>query len=808
MKKFRLFCLLALSFMGIGNAMAQYKVEATQYPSSTYTTKGYEFTLTEIAAALETDTAEISALYQASYGILGSNDGFFTLETSDGTSNYNCDPAPGFWLTAEGGLQNWGEAGTVWFTTLNIDTENDKLTIYVGQFPDALAVGDECNATFGLNVNGNKVTFDVKLTIVEKPETGVETHLSLLNILGTVEYDLTEEPRNNYNYNRITIDISKALEALGYADENAVAETLTDYLYMAWYDNENECKLDQLESKWTANSGFWTGTFYDENTGEETGELIENASWKIYIEAFDLNVAEKTLSANVGQQPNALKHGDKFWLPMYLINGTNAYIIQVNINIESETPPEEELPFAEKTKVGGEEVNLTSWPLGGYGNIAWSPDLEAIEALFKEGHSTLTLYSLADGDLSNNRTANADGYWYNADGEIVVFGSGQYIYIQPNGNKENFQILYIGQNPGSCNIGDKWTTYLYIVADNEYYEIKLNLSIIEKPLIDLSELEMVADETYEYQIIPSGEYGDGRGEMSTGINLPNLAEQLGVGSYTFLGEKYNEETETAYLTDEYNCDPHPAFWMKGNYVYDWGNANSYGIYFNSSVPSFTFIQLPNTCAVGDNFCSTFYLVNYDTNQYVRYTIYIEYVEEVVDYETVGAETVTLPLWDAENEDYIETPFDLTACYEALGCDQETFAEMGEWKVVNEKGKVTAEGYEDEMYGFWFDANGWPTDDEEQMTFSAEYLGADMSDCGEGCFRTSAFVEGTYTCRLVAQFDGKRYYFNITVTPDADAIDSVVADSKAVGTIYDVTGRTVNQPSKGLYIVNGKKVLIK
>lgn len=43
--------------------------------------------------------------------------------------------------------------------------------------------------------------------------------------------------------------------------------------------------------------------------------------------------------------------------------------------------------------------------------------------------------------------------------------------------------------------------------------------------------------------------------------------------------------------------------------------------------------------------------------------------------------------------------------------------------------------------------------------------------------------------------------------DADGIKSLTpALSKGEGTVYDLSGRRVQKPTKGLYIVNGKKIL--
>ena len=45
-------------------------------------------------------------------------------------------------------------------------------------------------------------------------------------------------------------------------------------------------------------------------------------------------------------------------------------------------------------------------------------------------------------------------------------------------------------------------------------------------------------------------------------------------------------------------------------------------------------------------------------------------------------------------------------------------------------------------------------------------------------------------------------------PGTTGIEKVKAENGNVKTIYDLQGRKVDTPSKGLYIINGKKVLVK
>ena len=51
-------------------------------------------------------------------------------------------------------------------------------------------------------------------------------------------------------------------------------------------------------------------------------------------------------------------------------------------------------------------------------------------------------------------------------------------------------------------------------------------------------------------------------------------------------------------------------------------------------------------------------------------------------------------------------------------------------------------------------------------------------------------------------------FKVTVNALETGIEEVKGENGKVKTIYDLQGRKVNTSSKGLYIINGKKVLVK
>jgi hypothetical protein len=54
-----------------------------------------------------------------------------------------------------------------------------------------------------------------------------------------------------------------------------------------------------------------------------------------------------------------------------------------------------------------------------------------------------------------------------------------------------------------------------------------------------------------------------------------------------------------------------------------------------------------------------------------------------------------------------------------------------------------------------------------------------------------------------------FFFGGQVVTGIDEIKAAFAkDGKTNGLIFDLSGRIVNNPTKGIYIINGKKVLIK
>ena len=77
--------------------------------------------------------------------------------------------------------------------------------------------------------------------------------------------------------------------------------------------------------------------------------------------------------------------------------------------------------------------------------------------------------------------------------------------------------------------------------------------------------------------------------------------------------------------------------------------------------------------------------------------------------------------------------------------------------------------------------------------------------------TGWIVEGLAKTDIAMDYNGKRWIFHCTIG-DKETIETGIetVNVKAEGKkeVFDLTGRCVAAPVKGLYIVNGKKVMMK
>ena len=176
--------------------------------------------------------------------------------------------------------------------------------------------------------------------------------------------------------------------------------------------------------------------------------------------------------------------------------------------------------------------------------------------------------------------------------------------------------------------------------------------------------------------------------------------------------------------------------------------------------------------------------------------------------TAGTEAIVLPVPNSKDTQATAT-IDMTACVEALGVeDFKAFLNGETMKVQEAEGLSNAE-YSAINQGAIFNENGI-SDEEGTICFEV----ADDSDNNQANFTIYNFGDKGFdpgqsvSTRICFVYKGWFYIYDVKFVGENDYEAALgihdVTTQKANGYIYDLSGRRVKNPTKGIYIINGKK----
>lgn len=834
--------LVAMMFATSVSAQTTFSGSADVYPSdSKYDGKTITFSLSDIATALGTDTAtfvkdldywkqnwNVDSLDVKSIIYNVPND---TVKSDD----YTQGEAGGFWMDSVSVTTNWGNH-SVWYNEVAWNANENAFEVFVGQYPQANHAGDSYSTTLLIEYNNQTVNLNIAINFVERAKLDKEpvNQLSKLTIVGSAEDTITQYPRTNYNSDNFTIDVSGLAEKLG-IEPDMITEYLDTMLFAKTYDSTNETINDSLSAQFTAtpNPGFWFIKTFDETTGEEGSEVVQGAYsasndiFYIASIAYAKTDTSETISGALGQYPEVNKAGTIRYGYFYIVYGDKAYQIKVTLNVIEEPAK----PYKEMEKVGEENHDYTlDHDFNSYTIETITLNLDSIAGLLGTDQANLSLQFLAgENNLSSTSTANNGGSWLDENGYVVSWGSSARIYFEPT-SSTSFANLTIGTyQPGWGSVLKDTTTYsgsCFIVGNNKYYQI--NASFIRKGeevdpnAMTVAKCEVVGTFNYEYQIVPNANYQDyAYQDTIIDADINKIKDLLGTSTFDFYGEGYPDSLGNTVYTKTYSCTPYPGFYMAldtldaqqhSSVVSVWGASkdskviNTYGICYADG--KFEFYQYPSSsCAViGNYYTDNFYLVSLSTGKKIKYTITVRYVEELTKHTTAGSESLTAASRESEGAEYGKTTaVDLTPMYTALGCTEEEFQNAGSWVAPNQNGTYTSDNY-DAAEGFYFDASGKTVDD------GSEVMHVGINEDGElySWVINNDDLDKTYTVTFAALYNDQMYYYTVTVnkTGTPTAINGIATDVENSGNIYDLAGRKISKPTKGIYIQNGKKYLVK
>ena len=801
-------------FTGL-SAQAQFNATLEQYARSSYETDAINFSLTEVATQLGTDTTSLMNAVR-SWTSEGSSDAsMFFFQEADGnfSNNYTQGGKGGFWIQADGMVGEW--PNVAYYNTLTWDSENDLFAINIGQFPDALAEGATFNPQFKLVLGEKEATFNITYVVKPIPEVAEPTTLveKELNVVGETTLEIKQFPRSGTNGTNYEFEINDLIEKLGMPSAELLELVLPKIIYSPERDPAIGGKLDTLTHKSTASApGWWLAKQTEDEHGIISDEVLAapyNSQGEVYYtEQFKFK--DNVLSFVLGQHGNALKPGDSYYNNVYIIYNDKAYRIRIQLTIEE--PEYSGLDDMTKT---GETIIEKEQGIDddyNYEFVSFSLDTNAIAEELGCETNQLSLQVLdANNNLTSSSTANNGGYWMTADGIACPWGSSAVVFVEP-ATTGDLKTLNMGHYPGNLKPGDEVHFNMYIVNEGKYHSLDITYRVKEKESEDQSGYKIMASRSAVVQVIADASNYLVSGNQTTYTLTPDAVNELiGTSSpslYCELADTITAATGEKYAPyTKYLCTPAPGVWLgKEGQGHTWtGNAEApVGICYDLSNGQFTIYQAPGVNPVGSSYKTNLYLVNEDTKEMVQIKFTIQFVSELVNYEIVGEESISLPI----NLDLDETsvPFDPSKAAAAFEIPVEELMSGYTLRGKAESG-LFGEGFNPIENGLSFNPNHGGYDENGMIHIICEakdggYAITTISDqeLEEG-YRMDA--------EMCFQIDQKRYIYHITFMDEAiyTGINNISTIANK-GKIYDLSGRMVMNPNKGIYVQNGKKYVVK
>lgn len=290
---------------------------------------------------------------------------------------------------------------------------------------------------------------------------------------------------------------------------------------------------------------------------------------------------------------------------------------------------------------------------------------------------------------------------------------------------------------------------------------------------------------------------------SFAIDVAEVADLLGCSSI--------DEAAVVSLDSENQALPQTGnngYWFNAEgQVCNWGDEAAWFIEYHED-SAWALGNMPNTAPVTGE-CNIGFAYNENVVLY-NVTVTLEALDygEVKVVKEIGLEYSNKPLADYATA---ALPFNAEEVKEALGCDVLTLEMVIS---MDEDGEIMGQtanagywyGYEGQVTG-WGASAAWFIEVDDPGNINGFVVG-NFPDC----------EEAEATCNIGFLYDSKIVLFNVSVTinPDAEygastGIESLVNDNTELK-VYNLQGVRINVKDltslKGIYIVNGKKMVLK
>lgn len=840
----------ALFVLGTMSSWAQtaFSGSATIKYNEGYATEQVTFKLTEMAAAFGTDTTTLIPELEKFLNKDATTSITYQLVYNGGQSTYNgitdatANGGGGFWMTQDGDCSAYPG---IWFTELNYNVANDAFIFNCGHMPGELSEGGTCKANFAMNYNGKYINFEISLEVL--PEVVItpteDMKYSSLNIVKTINHIVSQPQTKSNKVLADTIVVEGLADLLGIESKDDFAADFDKYLFVRHYDVDADPYMkDSIKSEFSGDNS--NGYLWSKRTNNETEQVLLDSCYSGALDAEavtvfrtqDITYSNDTIFMNVGQYSGNAEE-DHTYTGTILICNNEGKAVELNVNLA--VTKSEALPFNQMNCVGTYTSKTTIIPGNSAAITVTIPDdvVAAIEEKTGVVNGDAIFYAYSDStytDITDNSTANNGGFWFGTNGIQTKYDDGA-MYVEPV-TYANYASFNVGQYVKTLIAdGDSTTAALLVVGDNNYYVLNFCLKV-KSNVGERENWHIVATQEYDVYLVPSQNFAQNEEDGSTYIirlDSTSIYNNLGVTSigaqdlYTWKTNGYSETWNADSLTNAYTCTPNPGFWMSkdGMTSKSWSSDLSFGMNLATDTLAIQWYVYSNVDNINTDsiYNPEYFLVNSENGNVVKIICHIKFVSDpsqripqVLPAEEIGSEVVNLIMSEeaiSQNyDDVYEYDFDLTKALNALGITVDDLA-SAEWQVKkNKAGSLTVcEEFAEGANSCPFDSTGVYTTIPEDATFDLGletdpevklYLG----------YYGNVTEDTGYSTKVALVYDGKAYVFNIVIAGSeekATGISNVNGEKEnTVKGIYTLAGQRVKSASKGLYIINGKKVLVK
>ena len=182
--------------------------------------------------------------------------------------------------------------------------------------------------------------------------------------------------------------------------------------------------------------------------------------------------------------PDVCEAGDIYTTQWAVMTATDTVILRTVVTMEEPEVPEILTP-AQCTNLGTVQINAEAEAdATGANTQEVTLDVEEVAAYFDMDVATFSqtaaFYATARDSFALRPTANVGGYWLDANGEAIAWGTGAVFYLQPLTAKD-YSTFHIGQFGGACAAGDEYQATLYFVIGDEMVTLEVTYTITDDP---------------------------------------------------------------------------------------------------------------------------------------------------------------------------------------------------------------------------------------------------------------------------------------------------------------------------------------